>query len=242
MSLRNFENRPYSPQQLAQMQRQHVLPPNISRTLGAPPRGGTQRGGTPVYLHGYSQPWDSQPLPRGPYEYDYAQVPREDGYNYTQPIQDGLIDRNIDPNDSSVIPYHGPPRDFSNIPGGPPGNYCEGPCRGQMNNLNASYHRNRGDNTQAPYLEGYKIDSPPSSSSEYRVCNSGGSSAGSAKSRGGMKGRSSSEGNDLKDKQYHVGPETQCRPLMYHSRYLLFFILSFFIDLLHYEDKVIIFK
>ncbi|XP_053408441.1 roundabout homolog 2-like isoform X2 [Mercenaria mercenaria] len=220
MSLRNFDNRPYSPQQLAQMQRQHVLPPNISRTLGAPQRGGSQRGGTPVYLHGYSQPWDSQPLPRGPYEYDYAQVPREDGYNYTQPIQDGLIDRNIDYNDSSV-PYQGPPRDFSNIPGGPPGNYCEGPCRGQMNNLNAlntSYHRNRGETSQIPCLDGYKIESPPSSASEYRVCNSGGSSAGSAKSRGGMKGRSSSEGNDLKDKQYVVGPETQCRPLMYHSR------------------------
>lgn len=222
-SLRNFDNRPYSPQQLAQLQRQHVLLPNMSRTLGPPARApGSQRGGgTPIYLHGYAQPWDSQPLPlpRGPYEYDYAQVPREDGYNYTQPIQDGLIDRNIDYNDSS-IPYPGPQRDLSNTPGGPPGNYCEGPCRGQMNNLNNSYHKNKIESSQLPYLEGYKIESPPSSASEYRVC-SGSSqtgSAGSAKSRSGIKGRSASEGNDLKDRQFQVGPEAQCRPLMYHSR------------------------
>lgn len=217
-SLRNFDPRAYTPQQLAQLQRQHMLPPHASRTLGHIPVRG---GGTPVYLHGYSQPWDSQPLPRGPYEYDYAHVPQEDGYNYSQPIQDGLIEHSDCQDFSDSVPHPGPYRDVSNIPGGPPGNYCEGPCRGQMNNLNtvgSGYHRNRGDNSHVPSLEGYKIDSPPSSASEYRVCNSGGSSAGSAKSRTGIKGRSTSEGNDLKEKQLQVSSEGQCKPLMYHSR------------------------
>ncbi|KAL4228715.1 Leucine rich repeat C-terminal domain [Mactra antiquata] len=220
-SLRSFDNRPYSPQQIMQLQRMNGIPPNMSRTLGAQPH--QRGGGTPVYFHGYSQPWDSQPLPRAPFDYDYAQVPREDGYNYTEPIQDSFIDHvNIKPVESGQL-YPGQQRDMSNIPGGPPGNYCEGPCRGQqMNNLNAmnsSYHRN--NNSQIPYLEGYRIDSPPSSGNEYRVCNSGGSQSGSTAGSGvsAIKGRSASEGNDLRDGQIKVGTnDNQCRSAMYHSR------------------------
>lgn len=233
-TLRGFENRPYSPQQLMQIQRQHQgYPANMAQTLGVHPSvlTGQHGRGTPVYMHGYSQPWDSQPLPRGPGEYDYAQVPRSDGYNYTQPIQDALIQHSNTHGARSQGGDMGDPQGqcFSpnchplNIPGGPPGNYCEGPCRSQveaLNNINRCYHRNIGENL--PCLEGYKIDSPASSASgnEYRVCNSGGSQAGSGgesgRSNSGYKARLSGDGSDLKDRQIHGG---HCRPNMYHARY-----------------------
>ncbi|WAR04265.1 ROBO1-like protein [Mya arenaria] len=213
-SLRNFDSRPYSPQQLIQLHRQHSqgCQPHHARAQTGSQRG---PGGTPMYMHGYAQPWDSQPLPRGPYDYELAKVPQEGGYNYTQPIQDGLIKHSNTLNSrggqgwrphpgDGQLPYMGAPVcDSANIPGGPPGNYCEGPCRGQgdtLNSINSGYHRNLSDNGQLPYLEGYMIESPPSSGtgSDYRVCNSGGSQAGS----GGDSGRSRSTGIQGQPAQY----------------------------------------
>ncbi|XP_052285916.1 roundabout homolog 2-like isoform X6 [Dreissena polymorpha] len=218
-SLRSFDNRPYSPQQLIQLHRQHAPLQGVTPTHTARVPGMQRPGGTPVYMHGYSQPWDSQPFARGQYEYEFANDPRDGGYKYTEPVQDGLIQHphaatmnptrgmqrraptHIDYNDRQFH-YPNSGSDGGNIPGGPPGNYCEGPCRGQteaanvMNamSMSASYHRNSSEeNSRNPYLEGYKIESPPSSSgdSAYRVCNSGGSLAGS----GGDSGRSRSSGN-----------------------------------------------
>ena len=241
-SLRNFENRPYSPQQIIQLQRQHGFPPSVSRTLGNPHHPhpvNTQRGGTPIYLHGYSQPWDCQPLPRGPFEYDYAQLPRSEGYNYTEPIQDGLIDHGTlkgrDKN-KNIHAQFGPHigdyylRDVSEIPGGPPGNYCEGPCRSQIEALNnAKNSFNMGDSATMPCFEGYKIvESPPSSASasEYKVIGDAGSQSGESgkgNRRLGVKGRSSSEGSDLRDR--HLSPanvyaegEDPSKLHLYHSR------------------------
>ena len=215
-SLRNYDSRPYSPQQLASIHRQHLpggLPcgahAHMARAnMGYPPGPGSQRsGGTPVYMHGYSQPWDSQRLPRGPYDYELANMGRvggvEEGYNYTQPIQDGLIGPGQGQGQSGtlktrggqcwrpdMVAYpgsdHSQHSDSANIPGGPPGNYCEGPCRGQggpvcdpnhINSLSSGYVRNINESGPLPYLEGYKLESSASSGtgSDYRVCNSGGS-------------------------------------------------------------------
>lgn len=193
-SLRDSENRPY------------YRPSDIPRAHSALSRSSNQEGGTPVYLHGYSQPWDSQPLPSG--AYNYAQAPKEDSYNYTQPIQDGLTD----PEHFSP-PFTQSQRDFSNNPGGPPGNYCKALCRSRFNNfntLNNSYHRTRGEQSQ--YLDSYKLESPPSTCSGNSQT---GSSLGSIKSKGCIRERSS-EGNDVK--QIDVGAEIKCRPLMYHTR------------------------
>lgn len=221
-----------------QLQRQQGYPPNVAQTLA--PSVITQRGrGTPVYMHGYSQPWDSQPLPRGPGEYDYAQVPRSDGYSYSQPIQNAFIQHSNTHSGRGQLGELGDPQGQYlgehchplNIPGGPPGNYCEGPCRSQveaLNSLNSCYNRNKGYNL--PYLDNYKIDSPASSASgnEYRVCNSGGSHQGSGGESGrsnnsGYKGRLSTESNEFKDRMLHgVG----CRPNIYPNRYFLCLLIA----------------
>lgn len=204
-SLKDSENRPY------------YRPSDMCRADNTLSRSSNQEGGTPVYLHGYSQPWDSQPLPSG--AYDYAQVLEEDSYNYTQPIQDGLTDPFINPEHFSSS-FTQPQRDFSNSPRGPPGNYCEACCRGQFNNLSTlsnSYHRTRGEQSQ--YLDNYKLDSQPSNCSEYRICNSGNSqtesSVGSIKSEGCVRERSSERNNA---KHLDVVAEIKCRPLMCHTR------------------------
>ena len=214
-----------------QLQRQG-FPPNMAHTLGLNSQRG--RGGTPVqYMTGYQQPWDNQPLPRGPGEYDYAQVPRSDGYSYSQPIQDALIQHSNTHSGRSQLgdvcdqqgQFLGQHCHPLNIPGGPPGNYCEGPFRSQvetLNSLNNCYHRNIGENL--PYLDSYKIDSPASSGSgnEYRVCNSGGSHAGSGgesgRSNTGYKGRLSTDGSEFKDRHLHGGHGVGCRPNIYPIR------------------------
>ena len=211
---------PYLPRQLLQhiqARQQQPYPPNMSRTLGSQ-QGSDSSGGTPVYLYGYSQPWDcAHPALRGTLEYDYAQVPVEDAYNYTQPIQDGRIEqvntlnkvghRNPQKINYGVPPgypagYHGgsehsyahrgPYRDKPHIPaGGPPGNYCEGPFRGQVDSLNRFNRTVNEGGTQMPYLEGYKIEPPQSGTSEYKVVGdirseSGGSSGDR---KGSLKGQ-----------------------------------------------------
>ena len=250
-SLRNFGNMPYTPRQILQhiqASRQQPYPANVARTLGSQ-QGSDSSSGTPVYLYGYSQPWDcTHPSFHGTLEYDYAQVPVEDAYNYTQPIQDGRIDpsntlnkgghRNPQKLHYGVPPgyYDGsehshplraPYRDKPhNIPaGGPPGNYCEGPSRGQVEPVDKFHRTGSEKGTHLPYLEGYKIESPPSCASEYKVVGSGSESGGGSGTSGdrkrGLTGRSSSEGNDLK--QYH--PDSQYRPQVIHSRLVNYTIL-----------------
>lgn len=192
-SLRNFSNMPYLPRQLLQhiqASRHQPYPTNISRTGGSQ-QGSDSSSGTPVYLYGYSQPWDcAHPALQGTLEYDYAQVPVEDAYNYTQPIVDGRIEQLNTPNKvprnppkihygvppgyiggSEHYPYRGPYKDRPHIPaGGPPGNYCEGPFRGQIDSLDNKSSRAVSEaGTQLPYLEGYKIEPPASCASEYKV-------------------------------------------------------------------------
>ena len=214
-SLRNFGNVPYMPHQLLQhiqARQQQPYPPNVARTMGGSQQGSDSSGGTPVYLYGYSQPWDcAHPALRGTLEYDYAQVPVEDAYNYTQPIQDSRLEhvntlnqgghRNPQKIHYGVpqgyhggsehnYPSRGPYRDKPHIPvGGPPGNYCEGPFRGQIDSLNRFNRTMSEGGTPMPYLEGYKIVPPQNITSEYKVV--GGDSpseSGRSSSSGGRHG------------------------------------------------------
>ena len=241
-SLRNFGNVPYSRQMLQHIQatRQPPYPPN-PRSMASQQHSDSSSG-TPVYLYGYSQPWDcAHPSLRGTLEYDYAQVPMDDPYRYTQPIQDGCIEHSNTLNKGSLRnppkmhygvppnfcegsehsnPLRGPFRDSSHIPaGGPPGNYCEGPCRGQVESLN-KYNRKLSDGgSQLPYLEGYKIESPPSSASEYKVVGdshneSGGSSGHSGDRKKGHKGR---PGDSNEVKQFQAS-DSRYRPQVTQSR------------------------
>ena len=211
-SLRNFSNVPYMPRQLLQhiqARQQQPYPPNVARTLGSQ-QGSDSSGETPVYLYGYSQPWDcAHPALRGTLEYDYAQVPVEDAYNYTQPIQDGrmeqvntlnqvghrnpqMIHYGVPPGfhggSEHTYPHRGPYRDKPYIPtGGPPWSYCEGPLRGQVDSLNRFNRTMNEGGTQMPYLEGYKIESPQNITSEYKVVG-GDSPSESGRSSGGRSG------------------------------------------------------
>ena len=245
-SLRNFSNMPYSQKQILQhiqaTRQQQPYPPNISRTVGSQQHSDSSSG-TPVYLYGYSQPWDcAHPSLRGTLEYDYAQVPMDDAYNYTQPVQDGSIEQSNTLNRGShrnppkmlygvppgycegsehSHPLRGPFRDSSHIPaGGPPGNYCEGPCRGQVETLNKFNRKMSDGGTQLPYLEGYKIESPASSSaSEYKMVGDSHSESGGGSGNSGDRKRvlKSRPAEDMKQFQT---PDTQYRPQVIHSRYV----------------------
>ncbi|KAL3887349.1 hypothetical protein ACJMK2_027291, partial [Sinanodonta woodiana] len=147
-SQKYFDNQPYSTKQGGSLRNQSLrqnLKHNPQRTLVCPHHSASPRG-TPVMLHGYSQPWDC--APHGMYE--FARLP-ETEYDYSQPQEGEFIHYSQPPG--------GVPREIQMANRSTPSDHSH--------NSVSSNRSGDSDKGRLPYLQVYRI--VPPSDANYRV-------------------------------------------------------------------------